>query len=341
MPRNIRTNYLTDKSTFGNSTMPIGSIVPVFKATDDKVTDNGVVENLGAVASLTNGGTGYITDLGTVTGIPTIPIQLDIPTNTLVFATGTDNITIEDHPFIEGDKLTVISTDQGVNGLRLGASIDSFTIGGGGGSNYTSAPLVQVTDNGSGPTKAGQFNAEVDLATGKVTGINVVDGGTGYQFPQVTFIGGGGSGATATANLALNGVGGIQVGTGFSFLVDYIDADTIKWSRSNGDILAGRYYNITQVGDNGTLKVASSTGFGLTVGVSALQTGEVEFATIKNPGYGYADGDVVYISQPGSSGDARVEIVTTSSDTGIDPAMQYPGWLYLSLIHISEPTRPY
>ena len=64
MPRNIRTNFLTDKSTFGNSTMPIGSVVPIFKATDDKVTDNGVVENLGAVASLTNGGTGYITDLG-------------------------------------------------------------------------------------------------------------------------------------------------------------------------------------------------------------------------------------------------------------------------------------
>ena len=43
MSRNVRTNFLTDKATFGNSTMPIGSIVPIFKATDDKVTDNGVV----------------------------------------------------------------------------------------------------------------------------------------------------------------------------------------------------------------------------------------------------------------------------------------------------------
>jgi len=328
MPRNIRTNFLTDKSTFGNSTMPIGSVVPIFKATDDKVTDNGVVENLGAVASLTNGGTGYTTDLGTVTGYPTIPIELDIPTTTLVFGEGDDNITITDHPFIEGDKLTVIDTNQAPNQLTLGASIQSFTIGGGGGSNYTSAPLVQVTDNGSGPVKAGTFGAEIDLATGKVTGINVIDGGVGYQFPQVTLIGGGGTGATATPNLSLNGVGGIKVDAGFTFLVDVIDADTIKWSRSNGDIAAGKYYNITQVGDNGTLKVASSTGFGLTVGIAALLTGEVDFAIIKNPGYGYADGDVVYITQPGSSGDARIEIVTTSSDTGIDPAMQYPGWLY-------------
>ena len=43
MSRNVRSNFLTDKATFGNSTMPIGAIVPIFKATDDKVTDNGVV----------------------------------------------------------------------------------------------------------------------------------------------------------------------------------------------------------------------------------------------------------------------------------------------------------
>ena len=59
MSRNIRTNFLTDKSTFGNSTMPIGSIVPIFKATDDKVTDNGVVLNLGSIVSGAGGGTGY------------------------------------------------------------------------------------------------------------------------------------------------------------------------------------------------------------------------------------------------------------------------------------------
>ena len=49
---------------------------------------------------------------------------------------------------------------------------------------------------------------------------------------------------------------------------------------------------------------------------------------LKNPGYGYADGDVVYITQTIGSGTARVEIVTTSSDTGTDPAMGCPGWLY-------------
>ena len=110
--RNIRSNYLTDKSTFGNSTMPIGSVVPIFKATDDKVTDNGVVENLGSIVSGAGGGTGYTTDLGTISGYPTEPIEVDIPTTTLVFGEGDDNITINNHPFVEGDKLTVITSDQ-------------------------------------------------------------------------------------------------------------------------------------------------------------------------------------------------------------------------------------
>ena len=56
MSRNIRSNFLTDKATFGNSTLPIGAIVPIFKATDDKVTDNGVVLNLGSVVSGSGGG---------------------------------------------------------------------------------------------------------------------------------------------------------------------------------------------------------------------------------------------------------------------------------------------
>ena len=325
MSRNIRTNFLTDKSTFGNSTMPIGAIVPIFKATDDKVTDNGVVVNLGSVVSGAGGGTGYVTDLGTVAGYPTGPITLDIPAT--AFQEGTDNINIPNHPFIEGDSLTVITTTQAPNKLTLGASIDSITITNPG-SNYTAAPLVQVTDNGSGPVSAGVFTAEFDSNTGQVTGITVVDGGVGYQFPVITLIGGGGTSAAASPTLSTGGVGGIQVDKGFSFLVDVVDSNTIKFSKSNGDIAAGRYYNITNIGSNGTVSVASSTGFGLTVGIAANLNGSVNFVTKKNSGYGYKDGDVVYILQPGSSGTARVEIVNTSSTTADEPDMQYEGWLY-------------
>ena len=326
MSRNIRSNFLTDKATFGNSTMPIGAIVPIFKATDDKVTDNGVVINLGSVAGGAGAGSGYVTDLGTTTGYPTTAINVDIIAT--AFEEGTDNINITNHPFVEGDKLTVITNNQVPNKLTLGASIQSINVTNGG-SNYTAAPVVQVLDNGSGPVSAGQFSAEIDTSTGQVTAINVVNGGTGYQFPQVTLIGGGGSGAAASANLAPDGLGGIKVDKGFTFLVDVVDSNTIKFSKSNGDIAAGKYYNITRVGqDLGVINVASTTGFGLRVGIAANLDGSLAFVTIKNPGYGYQDGDVVYIAQPGSSGTARIEVVNTSSTTASDPAMQYPGWLY-------------
>ena len=325
MSRNVRSNFLTDKATFGNSTLPIGAIVPIFKATDDKVTDNGVVLNLGSVVGGAGGGSGYVTDLGTISGYPTTPISFAIPAT--AFQEGTDNVSIPNHPFVEGDKLTVTTTDQAPNQCKLGGSIQTITMDNVG-SNYTAAPLVQVTDNGSGPVTAGTFQAVFDSNTGTITGVNVIDGGVGYQFPVVTLVGGGGTNATATPTLATQGTGGVALDKGFQFLVDVVDSNTIKFSRSNGDIAAGKYYNITSVGSNGTVNVASSTGFGLKVGIAANPNGSVNFVTIKKPGYGYADGDVVYISQPGSSGTARVEIVTTSSTTATAPDMQYEGWLY-------------
>ena len=82
--------------------------------------------------------------------------------------------------------------------------------------------------------------------------------------------------------LATGGVGGVSLDKGFTFLVDVVDSNTIKFSRSNGDIAAGKYYNITDVGSNGTINVASSTGFGLTVGIAANPDSSVNFVTLKN-----------------------------------------------------------
>ena len=322
MPRNIRSNYLTDKSTFGNTTMPIGAIVPIFKADDDKITDNGIVTQLGTVATGIGGGSGYTTDLGTVNGYPTSPIELTIAAGN--FSVGSETINIA-HPFISGDKLTVVEVAQAPNKTSLGGSVATIAVTNGG-SGYTTAPIVSVTDTGSGPLEAGQYTAEV--TNGSVTAVNVIGGGVGYQFPQVTFVGGGGSNATATATLSAGGVGGVRFDRGLTFYVDYVDANSFRLARSNGDIAAGRYYNVTDLGSAGTFKLASTTGFGLTVGIAANLDGSVNFVTLKKPGYGYSDGDVVYIQQPGSSGTARVEIVTTSSNTAQDPALQYPGWLY-------------
>ena len=142
--RNIRTNYLSDKATFGNSTMPIGAIVPIFKADDEKVTDNGVVTGLGIVSTGSSTGTGYTND--TFSGVPTGPISAELaPAN---FGVNNDLITLNNHPFVDGDKLVVTESAQNPNKLKLGASIQTITVNNGG-SGYTTPPNVIVTDNGA------------------------------------------------------------------------------------------------------------------------------------------------------------------------------------------------
>ena len=319
--RNIRTNYLSDKATFGNTTMPIGAIVPIFKADDEKVADNGVVTGLGTVSTGSSTGTGYTNDV--VSGVPTGPISADLaPAN---FGVNNDLITLNNHPFVDGDKLVVTESAQNPNKLKLGASIQTITVNNGG-SGYTTPPNIIVTDNGAGPAEPGQFSATIN--SGVLTAITVLDGGKGYQNPVVTISGGGGAGAIATPNLSAGGVGGVQFEKNFSFYVDVVDSNNFRIARSNSDINDGKYYNITDAGSAGLFTVASSTGYGLEVGVLANLDGTLNFCTILNPGYGYTDGETVYVLQTGSNGLARIEITSTTSNTATDPAMQYPGFLY-------------
>jgi len=322
--RNIRSNYLADKVTFTSSTMPIGTVIPVFKANDDKVIDDGVVEAI-AQYSL-NSGSGYTTDIMSPPGYATEPIEIAVnPAST--FSVSNDTITYTGISSIlsTGDKVIVKSTAQAPNKAALGGSIASFTITNGG-SGYIGTPTVQVGDNGSGPTSAGNF--QVATSGGAVTGINVVEGGTGYQFPTVTISGGGGTGAQATATLAANGTGGVLIDEGQEYIVDVTGPNTFRLARSAGDISSGYFFNITNLGSSGSIVLVTSQGFGLRVGVAAQGSGAIDYTTIKQAGYGYAPGDTMKVLQPGSNGDGKIRIQTVSSDTADNPEDQYPGFLY-------------
>ena len=322
--RNIRSNYLTDKVTYTSSTMPIGTVIPVFKSDDDKVVDDGVVS---AIAQYSiNSGSGYTTDIMTPAGFATEPIEFAVnPAST--FSVSNDTIT---YPAISsmlssGDKVIVKSTAQQPNKAALGGSIESFNITNGG-SGYVGTPTVQVGDNGSGPSSAGNF--QVAVTGGVVTGINVTDGGQGYQFPTVTISGGGGSNATATATLASNGTGGVLIDEAQEYIVDVTGANTFRLARSAGDISSGYFFNITNLGSSGSIVLITSQGFGLRVGVAAQNTGAIDYTTIKQAGYGYASGDTMKVLQPGSGGDGKIKIQTVSSSTADNPEEQYPGFLY-------------
>lgn len=90
-----------------------------------------------------------------------------------------------------------------------------------GGRGYTSIPTVRLTGGGGlGATAVAVINTEIDqlelqigvekpakavpvISGGKVYAINLIDGGANYTAaPTVTFYGGDGSGATATANIS-------------------------------------------------------------------------------------------------------------------------------------------
>ena len=321
--RNIRSNYLADKVTYTSSTMPIGAILPVFKADDDKVSDDGVVTAIAQYAAGT--GTGYQSDLMSPAGYPIEPIEMVIGQGGLSVSNDTFSFTGIGNLLSDGDKIIIKSTSQSPNKAKLGGSIQSFTVTAGG-TGYTSSPTVVVGDNGSGPVTTGSFQVVVNA--GVVTGINVVDGGIGYQFPTVTLVGGGGNGATATVAMSPGGTGGVAVDAGLTAVIDIVTTNTFRLARNTGDIAAGYFYNITDLGSAGNIVFITSEGFGLRVGIAATAGGAIDYATIKQEGYGYASGDVLKVLQAGSDGLGKIRIQTVSSNSASDPDNQYPGFLY-------------
>ena len=70
------------------------------------------------------------------------------------------------------------------------------------------------------------------VSNGSLTNIFIQDNGSSYNETPLITISGDGTGATATPTLSAGGVGGIQVDKGFTFLVDVVNSNNIKFSRS-------------------------------------------------------------------------------------------------------------
>lgn len=154
-------------------------------------------------------------------------------------------------------------------------AIDSITVDAGG-SAYTSPPVVTIAP----PTGANgvQATAHAVLTTGAVTSIVIDNPGFGYlTAPAVTFSGGGGTGAAATAVLASAGA------------IDSIVIDTV-----------GNYFSVpppvTLTGGGGSGAVISAT---IDTGV----TGILVRISIVNAGSGYTSAPVLsVVGQSNGSG---------------------------------------
>ena len=149
-----------------------------------------------------------------------------------------------------------------------------------GGSGYTSAPQVTFSAPPNGVTAGGIAS----VVSGAVTAITVNVAGTGYTSPpDITITGGGGSGASASAVLAISGLGGIEVVSG------------------------GHGYTSVP-----TISISGGGGSGATA-VAVVTNEIVTSVNVTAAGSGYSSTPTVSFSGGGGSGASAVAILTVAS----------------------------
>jgi hypothetical protein len=98
-----------------------------------------------------------------------------------------------------------------------------------GGRQYTSPPTATIAGDGSDAT------LNVEVKDGAITGLNVVDPGSGYTHATVSFSGGGGFGANAVVNLEGGQVAGVQLIVGGTLKLTYQGSETLKMTIYGSD----------------------------------------------------------------------------------------------------------
>ena len=168
--------------------------------------------------------------------------------------------------------------------------------------------ILSVTATSSNPALIpNSAAATATVSGGIVTGIGVTSGGSGYAFPPVvTISGGGGTGATATAVLGTGASAGVITSINFTGGSGYTSAPTI-----------------TIAPPTATAVAVATLGSGATAGMvtSISASGAITSITVTNQGSGYSSTNLpnVTIAPPASGGvqATATAIVTGGVITGI------------------------
>lgn len=190
------------------------------------------------------------------------------------------------------------------------------------GSDYDadSPPVMSITTN-DGETGSGARGTVV--VDGSITSIDVTDGGNGYlTVPLVSIVGGGGSGASATAIISQGTVSQILVTSGGT---GYTSRPTISISGGSGAgataeaKVRGKIKEVivTDPGSSYSAKpnVSISSGEGA-VAQAIVSNGRIISIAIINAGSGYTTAPNVYISGTGFGAVARAVIDTDGESAG-------------------------
>lgn len=212
---------------------------------------------------------------------------------------------IQDYGYIQtlnmvGAGVTATATTTIVNGGVRFVTVTNR------GSGYTSAPEVKLSAPPAGGTRA---TAVVEMISGivdlcesdpnllRVQKVLITNPGSGYLTPpQVTFIGGGGSGAKATATIGNGIIGPITI---TNFGSGYINQPTITFT------------GISAVSADAT---------------AILSNGSVSNIRILDAGLGYTSAPDITISDPDAvsgSGTFKFNEIVTGSISGTDARVKY------------------
>lgn len=159
------------------------------------------------------------------------------------------------------------------------------------GSGYTTAPTIVISGNGIGALAIAKL-----LSSGVQSGL-VVNGGSGFtSVPLITFVGGGGAGATGTVLLTGTTINIINITAGGS---GYTSAPTVVFSTTAGGTAAA--------------------------GTAVIQNGQVVSITITNAGSGYTSVPTITFTGGAGTGAGAVAVLTATSIASvvIDSAGQY------------------
>jgi hypothetical protein len=256
--------------------------------------------------------------------------------------------------------VNVVSGGYGYNSLEEAPAVAIFTEGlikqitvTNGGSGYTIPPGVEVL-GGQGTGFVGQVN----VVNGVVTSVTVTTPGYNYVNPTVTFVGGSGSGAIATATtynvqeaggvlataeavLSGGGITGVSLTSGGS---GYTSVPTVSIVAASGDqgsgatalaVLSGASLTGITVNSGGTGYTSPTISFtgggGEGAEASANLSGGISSITLINPGSGYTSEPTISITGGGGTGATAVATTDGNQITSIAIVSQGAGYT-------SEPT---
>ena len=274
----------------GGSTLTI----PVTLTLPPNVGETVTIEYYVAGGTATGGGVDY-------TVSPPV-----LKTGLITFTAGetTHNITLTTVPglFPKGDE-TVVLRLMHPTSANLGTSTHTVTITDVAIPETFTDPLATLP-NGSATLPGHVYPNN----SGVVGSVVVTTGGVGYvAAPVVSFVGGGGSGATAIATLTGDAVTGITVTNGGT---GYTSAPTV--------VLTG---------------TATTTAVAVSIVTPVVPLPSVGFVTITNPGTSYTSAPSVTFSGGGGTGAAATATVTAGAVTGI--TVTNPGSGYTSMPAVS------